>query len=118
MINEAVGLKRFSGMGIQAITLLSIAAMPTTIQSGWISDKYTLCTNTIYDYNSATIISDNIGELCLFSDFFNKTIGNIVNIEDISEFVSSHPRKKIKLNITKVKKHVSNFDFEEGYEEL
>ena len=43
----------------------------------------------------------------------------LINQNDISDnYLIRHKRRSVQLQITKVSKHVSKFDFEEEYEEI
>ena len=44
--------------------------------------------------------------------------GDIVSFDRVSEFVQRHERISVNLQITRITKHVSSFDFEDEYEEI
>ncbi len=61
-----------------------------------------------------------IGEETVYnSSMLSKhAIGDIVLLDKASEFVQKHDRISVNLQITKITKHVSSFDFEDEYEEI
>ncbi len=96
------------------ITVLSLASMPQGVKG-----SMTSCVPVEYEYDSESLFSDTIGEVCVSSELQNKTIGDIVIDNSVmSEFVQNHKANIFKLHITGVSKHVSKFDFEEEYEEI
>lgn len=56
--------------------------------------------------------------VCNSSVFSREKAGDIVSIEKRSYFVQQHETININLQITKLTKHVSSFEFEEKYEEI
>ena len=47
-----------------------------------------------------------------------QTVGDIVSTEKEEEIVQQHEKINVNLQITKIAKHVSNFDFEEEFDAI
>ncbi len=47
-----------------------------------------------------------------------QAVGDIVSVEKKADFVQQHEKINVNLQITKITKHVSSFEFEEEYEEI
>lgn len=98
------------------MTALSIL----TISSGMFgNNSTTVSSSNPYYYEAVSAFNDIQGELCVSSVLVDKARGDMLaNGEENTEFFKQHQRKNVKLKITKIRKHISNFDFEEEFEEI
>ncbi len=63
-----------------------------------------------YDYGEVTVTNSSI--------LSKQAGGDIVSSEGIATYVQKHDKMNVMLQITKIRKHISNFDFEEEYEAI
>lgn len=70
-----------------------------------------------YYYEAHNFIN-NDNTVCNSSMLSRKAVGDIVLAEKKADFVQEHERINVNLQITKLTKHVSSFEFEEEYEEI
>lgn len=112
MPQEQMGRKRMSGIGVAAafglITMSSSIASQslTTIN---IHPEY--CCEA-HNYS----LSDNT--VCNSSLLFRKTVGDFISVDKNADSVQQHEKINVNLQITKISRHISNFDFEEEFEEI
>lgn len=116
MSQEASDLKRIAGISAGVMTFLSMTTMPYGMSD---VNSFTSNNNYPFSYESPVFVNDNQGELCISSPMTNLVRGNIMTVtQDVSEYVSTHTKRIVYLQVTKVSKHKSNFEFEEEYEEI
>ena len=111
-------MNKMSGLGLSVLTVSVFSV--ASLSSNTISGNVTSSINNSYCYEAVSIISDENGEMCLSSSLGEQAGGAIlINQNDISDnYLIRHKRRSVQLQITKVSKHVSKFDFEEEYEEI
>ena len=112
MPQEQIGLKRIPGIGVVAAfglitmssSILSQSLTTMNIQPDYYFEahNYSLAENTV----------------CNSSTLSRQAIGDIVSIGKKTDFVQQHEKINVNLQITKISKHTSNFDFEEEFEEI
>lgn len=112
MSQEQLGMKRISGIGF-------VAAFGLMTMSSSISSQSITTMNSIPNYHhEAYNYSLNDGTVCNSSMLSRQAVGDIVSMEKRFDFVQCHEKIKVNFEITKITKHISNFDFEEEYEEI
>lgn len=114
MLPETYYKKKLSGIGIGVVTFLSLASM----SSNAYSSSVTMGTNNEYVYEGISFVNDNEGDMCVSSVSSDMFKGDIVRDSEISDFMQKRERKAIEIQITRVSKHISKFDFEDEYEEI
>lgn len=109
-------MNKMSGVGITVLTVFSLASLSTDISGN--SSTLNIINPNVFEASS--LINDDIGELCLSSTLTQIVSGDIISEnESMQEIdIARTEKKQVKLQVTKVTKHVSKFDFEEEYEEL
>ena len=111
MPQEQGGIRKISGIGvIAAFGLLTMSSRMTNSSS-------TTGTTDAYCYESHNYIN-NENTVSNSSLLSKQAVGDIVSLEKSVEFVQQHKTVNTKLQIVKITKHVSNFDFDEEYEEI
>lgn len=112
MPQEQMGLKRIPGIGVVAafglITMSSSISSQSLTTMNIQSDYY-------YEAYNYSMVDNTI---CNSSTLSKQAVGDIVSVEKKADFVQQHEKINVNLQITKISKHVSNFDFEEEFEEI
>lgn len=112
MSQEQVGLKRIPGIGVVAafglITVSSSIASQSFTTMNIRPDYY----YEAYNYSSA----DNT--VCNSSMLSKQAVGDIILVEKKADFIQEHEKINVNLQITKIVRHISNFDFDEEFEEI
>lgn len=104
-------------VSVGVITFLSLATVSTSSIHG--TSSLTSGMPDTYSYDSAYVINDNQGEFCLSSSLSDQTTGDIILAPENNDLIPiSHNSMSAKLYIKEVQKHISNFDFEDEYEEI
>lgn len=112
MSQEQIGLKRIPGIGV-------VAAFGLITMSSSISNQSFTTMNIQPDYYyEAHNYSLAENTVCNSSTLSRQAIGDIVSIGKKTDFVQQHEKINVNLQITKISKHTSNFDFEEEFEEI
>lgn len=112
MIQEQVGLKKVSGISI--VTAFGLITMSSSIACNSVTS---MNVNPAYYYEINNYVN-NDNTVCNSSMLSKHTVGDIVSVERKTDFVQQHDKINVNLQITKIKKHVSTFEFEEEYEEI
>ena len=73
--------------------------------------------NNIYAYEGVALVNDNEGTMCVSSSIPTESDKHIKNMDEI-DIINTRSRKKVELEVTKISKHISQFDFEDEYEEI
>lgn len=111
MPQEQNGIKRMQGIVVAAFGLLtmssSIAGNSLTTMNA--CPPYNFETHN-YIHNDTTI--------CNSSMLSRQAVGDIVSVDKKPDFVQQHEKINVNLQITKITKHISTFEFEEEYEEI
>ena len=112
MLQEQNGIKRIPGIGIVAAFGL------ITMSSSIIDNSFTTMNiKPDYYYESSGYFQGE--ETVSISSMLSKqAVGDIVLVDKESEFVQKHGKMMVNLQITKIRKHISTFDFEDDYEEI
>lgn len=100
--------------GIGAVAAFGVLTMSSSIASNSFT---TLNVNPAYYYEAHNYIN-NVNTVCNSSMLSKQAVGDIVSVEKKADFVQQHEKINVNLQITKITKHVSSFEFEEEYEEI
>ncbi len=115
MVQDTYNVKKVSGLGIKVMTFLSIA----TISSNTFGESVTLSSNKQYSYEAISVFNDSKGELCTSSPMPEYFCGEIMaDNDDFGKVNIQREKRRVQLQITKIRKHVSHFEFEEEFEEI
>ncbi len=110
-MQEAYNIRK---IGVGVITFISLATVGSNVTGNVTSGMY-----NPYTYEAACLINDNQGEVCMSSELSKRTVGDLIlNESDFYDFSASRKVATVRLHITETIKHVSNFEFEEEYEEI
>lgn len=112
MAQEQVGIKRIPSIGI--VAAFGFLTMSSSIAGNSFT---TINVSPDYCYEAYNYIN-NDNAVCNSSMLSRQAVGDIVSIEKKTEFVQRHEKINVNLQITKITKHVSSFEFEEEYEEI
>ena len=112
MSQEQMGLKRIPGIGVVAafglLTMSSSIASQSLTTMNIRPDYY----YEAYNYS----LSDNT--VCNSSLLSRQAVGDIISVDKKADSIQQHEKINVNLQITKISKHISNFDFEEEFEEI
>lgn len=111
MIKEAYNdNKRRFGIGLSVMTVISAASISAFSPS--------ICTNTDNPYNYVSIsnYNDGYGMLSSSSSPSEKTDGSFMTCRQMPIKSATNKRISVMMKIGNVKKHKSNFEFEDEYE--
>ncbi len=112
MPQEQNGIKIIQGFGVVAAFGL------LTMSSNIACNSYTTMNiRPAYYYEGQNYINNN-NTVCNSSILLKQAVGDIVSVEKKADFVQQHEKINVNLQITKITKHVSSFEFEEEYEEI
>ena len=107
MLQEQGGIKRISGIGVVAAFGL------LTMSSSFSNNSFTtLNVRPDYYYEAHNYINNDNTVLS------RQAVGDIVSVEKKADFTQQHEKINVNLQITKITRYVSNFEFEEEYEEI
>lgn len=112
MPHEQMSFMKISGLGVvAAFGLLTMSSNLSAVSLTSMNIK------PAYFYESLGFFN---GEetVCNSSMLSKQAIGDIVSFDRVSGFVQRHERINVNLQITRITKHVSSFDFEDEYEEI
>ena len=110
MLQKQMEIKRNS-------PIVFVAAFGLITMSSGVMQSQTTVNVSPYFLETYSCLFDN-NTMCNSSMLSKQAIGDIVYQEKKSDFVQQHEKKKVCLKIVKIEKHVSDFDFEEVYEEI
>lgn len=112
MPQEQVGLKKIQSIGI--VAAFGLITMSSNIAG---QSSTTMSVNFDYYYETSNFsLTDSA--VCNSSMLSKQAVGDIVLAGKRTDFVQQHEKIRVKLQMTKIRKHVSVFDFEEEYEEI
>lgn len=112
MPQEQMSFMKISGFGVVAafgLLTMSSNLSDASVTSMNIKPEY-FCEAPGYFNGEETVYNSSM--------LFKQAIGDIVSLDRVSEFVQRHDKISVNLQITKITKHVSSFDFEDEYEEI
>lgn len=109
---QSYGIKKISGLSVGVMTFLSIASVSSNV----LNSSVTAGINSPYVYEGLSLVNDNEGVMCISS--FSSMNELMMRSSEVVDFYVSRHKKKVELQITKTRKHISKFDFEEEYEEI
>lgn len=112
MPQEQNGIKIIQGIGV--VAAFGFLPMSSSIAG---NSSITMNTSPPYYYEAHSYIN-NDKNVCNSSMLSKQAIGDIVSVEKRADFVQQHEKINVNLQITKITKHVSSFEFEEEYEEI
>ena len=95
------------------MTFLSIAS----VSSNALNTSVTAGVNNVYAYEGVALVNDNEGTMCVSTSIPTESDKHIKNIDEI-DIINARSKRKVELEVTKVSKHISQFDFEDEYEEI
>lgn len=104
------------GAGVGFITFMSLAS----VSHNPANNSLTSSISNAFAYESAVdIFNDDQGDVCISTNLSNQTVGDIISDKDeIVDLPARYEKQSIKLHITEVRRHITEFDFEEEYEEI
>lgn len=112
MPQEQMKLKRISGIGVVAafglITMSSSIASQSLTTMNIRPDYY-------YEAYNYPVFDDTV---CNSSLLFRQAVGDFISVDKNADSVQQHEKINVNLQITKISRHISNFDFEEEFEEI
>ena len=110
MPQEQIGIKAIPGI---------VAAFGLLTMSSSIAGHSFTTINAIPDhYYEARNYINNDSTVCNSSMLSRQAVGDIITVEKKADFVQKHEKININLQITKLTRHISSFEFEEEYEEI
>lgn len=112
MSQEQIGIKRMSSIGV--IAAFGVLTMSSSNASHSIT---TMNSGPDYYYESYNYVN-NENNVCNSSMLLRHVVGDIVSVDNKTDFVQQHEKMKVELQITKITSHISSFEFEEEYEEI
>ena len=112
MRQEQNVLNKISGIGIVAV--FGVMTMSSSIVN---QSPTTINTKSAYYYENYNFFLKN-NTICNSSMLSKQAVGDIVSADKQADFTHQHKKIGVKLHITKISKHVSNFNFEEEFEEI
>lgn len=90
-----------------------------TVSSGMTGSSLTSTNlNAIPYYYEANSYFNGDSSICSSSSLAKQAVGDIISSDKKADFVQKHEKINVNLQITKISKHISNFEFEEEYEEI
>lgn len=89
-----------------------------TLSSSMATASYTSSQNPIYAYERFFHLSDYTDNLCTSFLLTENARGDILMSEKESRRYENHTKIAVQLQIMQVRQHVSQFDFDEDYEEI
>lgn len=112
MSQEQMGLKRIPGIGV--VAAFGLLTMSSSIASQSLT---TMNIRPDYYYEAHNYsLSDNT--VCNSSLLSRQAVGDIISVNKKADSIQQHEKINVNLQITKISKHISNFDFEEEFEEI
>ena len=112
MPQEQMGLKRIPGIGV--VAAFGLLTMSSRIASQSLT---TMNIRPDYYYEAHNYsLSDNT--VCNSSLLSRQAVGDIISVDKKADSIQQHEKINVNLQITKISKHISNFDFEEEFEEI
>ncbi len=112
MSQEQVGIKKVPGIGIVAAFGL------LTMSSSIASNSFTTMNVSPDCYYEVHNYINNDNTVCNSSMLSRQAVGDIVSFEKRADFVQQHEKINVNLQITKITRHISSFEFEEEYGEI
>lgn len=112
MSQEQNGIKRIQGIGV--VAAFGLLTMSSSIAS---NSFITMNISPACNYEMHNYIY-NGNTVCNSSMLSRQAVGDIISVEKKTDFVQQHKKINVNLEITKITKHVSSFEFEEEYEEI
>lgn len=112
MSQEQNGIKRIQGIGV--VAAFGLLTMSSSIASNSFT---TINVSPAYYYEVHNFIN-NDNTVCNSSMLSRQAVEDIVSVEKKADFAQQHEKINVNLQITKITKHVSCFEFEEEYEEI
>ena len=99
-----------------ALSLISVA----TLSSAILSNCFDCCSsNRINSFEAIADINTISNNFCSSSSLpYNVPHGFEAEDVDIADMLFSHEKRKVRLRVTAVKKHISNIELEEVFEEI
>ena len=112
MITKNEGVKRITSIGLVATFGL------ITMSSAMGDNLLTTINSKPYNFLNVPgyVLTDE--KVSNSSALSEKSVGDIVRSDTKMNFIQNHKKKSVKLEITKISKHKSFFEFEEEYEEI
>lgn len=99
-------------------SIVFMAAFGMITMSSNINSSFTTMNLQPSHYYEARNYLDSQDTVCHSSTLSKKVVGDIVSVGKSSDFIKHCEKIDVKLQITKITKYVSSFEFEEEYEEI
>lgn len=112
MLQEQMGLKRIPGISV--VAAFGLITMSSSISSQSLTTM-NIQPDYYYEAHNYSLVDNTV---CNSSTLSKQAVGDIVSVEKKTDFVQQHEKIDVNLQITKISKHISNFDFEEEFEEI
>lgn len=104
-------------IGIGVMTALGVVLSASTA-TPLLNGNFTSNLNRAFVYEGISPFGDYGGELCVSSTLSEEVRGDVMaSHKDVKRY-ENHEKISVQLQILQVRKHVSQFDFDEEYEEL
>lgn len=104
-------------IGIGVMTALGVVSLASNTAQ-FSNTDLTSSQNQPFAYEGVSFFGDYDGELCASSKLSEEVRGDVVISQRNFGRYANHEKIAVQLQILQVRKHVSQFDFEEGYEEM
>lgn len=115
MQQSAYIIKNPIGVGVMtALSVVSLAS--TTTQFSYAN--FTSSQNQSFVYEGISPFGDYGGELCVSSKLSEEVRGGVMVSQNGAKHYENHEKISVQLQILQVRRHVSQFDFDEDYEEI
>lgn len=112
MLREKGGIKKLTYVGIMsAFGVFTVSSCFLDATSNTITPK----NEYYYSYPGIVLSNESV---CTSSRLANRALGDFMLPDTIGDFVDTHEKISVSLKITKINKYVSNFDFDDEYEEI
>ena len=109
---QEVGAKRIPRIRVMAT--VGFITMSSSIVSQSLTTM-SIKPNFYYEAHNYSVVDNTVCNSSLLS---RQAVGDIVSVEKKTDFIHQHEKINVNLQITKITKHISNFDFEEEFEEI
>ena len=109
---QEVGAKRIPRIRVMAT--VGFITMSSSIASQSLTTM-SIRPNITYEAQNYSVVDNTVCNSSLLS---RRAVGDIVSVEKKTDFIQQHEKINVNLQITKITKHISNFDFEEEFEEI
>ena len=115
MQQSAYTIKNPIGIGVMtALSVVSLASNTAQFSHA----NLTSSQNQTFVYESVSFFGDYGGELCASSQLSKEVRGDVMISQKDFKRYANHEKITAQLQILEVRKHISQFEFDEDYEEM